>query len=309
MRNFFTLFISKKIRFFFPLLLAAFGFTYILSQTVPAAQKAAALQQTAPAHYPVIYTNLMVSFNGTFGLADGVAAAFGNKFSAAVDDDDAIKLWNFDENLALVRGASTLAIEFRPVPVITDTLFYRLYLRQRSYTLKFFSQYFPKDLYLRAWLVDKYLDTKTEVNLYDTTLYNFNPNPDTNSYRNRFMLVLNRQLAATPAGVTKIINQADPGVTGVTNSITAKAGNVAIYPNPVTNGKAILQFNNMDKGSYEVMLYNATGQKLTGYQIQHSGGNNVYSLMLNKWQVGIYSLVIINKNSGKLINLQLQISK
>src|SRR4029079_15249628 len=103
---------------------------------------------------------------------------------ASVDSYDAEKLWNFDENIALVRNTYTLAIEFRPDPVLTDTLFYRLYLRQEPYTLQIFTRDFSYMPLVRAWLVDKYMNTRTEINQKDTMLYNFTPNPDTNSYRN-----------------------------------------------------------------------------------------------------------------------------
>ena len=51
-----------------------------------------------PQPAPVIYTNLMVSQSSGLFLADGVAAGFGSQYSAAVDGDDAPKLWNFDES-------------------------------------------------------------------------------------------------------------------------------------------------------------------------------------------------------------------
>ncbi|MEP6465633.1 MAG: hypothetical protein ABJB05_04985 [Parafilimonas sp.] len=165
------------------------------------------VDQPAGVNYPIIYTNLLVSSGNTYFLTDGVAAVFSNKFSAAVDGDDAIKLWNFGENIALVRGNYMLAAEFRPVPVLRDTLFYRLYLKQRPYTLQIFTQDFAGVPAMHTWLVDTYLHTKTAVNLTDTTLYNFTPNKDTTSYRNRFMLVFDKKLIATPVTVAKIINE------------------------------------------------------------------------------------------------------
>src|SRR5678815_1365251 len=89
--------------------------------------------------YPVIYTNLMVKKAGAAGLVDGVGAGFSKKFSSAVDVNDATKLWNFDENIALMRQGQALAIELRQPTVDTDTLFYNLSLKQKHYALKIFA--------------------------------------------------------------------------------------------------------------------------------------------------------------------------
>jgi hypothetical protein len=261
---------------------------------------------------PVIYTDLLIPEGNTMSLTDGVGAAFGDKFSASVDGDDAEKLWNFDENIALVRGTYTLAIEFRPEPVLTDTLFYRLYLRQEPYTLQIFTKDFSRMPLIRAWIVDKYLNTKTEINLNDTTLYNFTPNLDTNSYRNRFMLVFNRQFHATPVPVSRIANEADPNTTGTAdNSITSIRSGISLYPNPVTEVKnAMIRFNKMDKGNYEVTVYNAKGEKILSQKIQHGGVNNFYSLQSNaSWAAGVYTITVSNEDSKKSTTLKLVISK
>jgi hypothetical protein len=146
----------------------------------------------ARAGYPAIFVNLMAPSGDKLILVDGVGAGFGKRFSTNVDKDDATKLWNFNENIALARNGKALAIEFRPLPDSTDTLFFRLYLKQQPYLLQFFSANLPANIPGQVWLVDKYLNLQTEINIMDTALYSFTPNSDTNSYRNRFMLVFDR---------------------------------------------------------------------------------------------------------------------
>ncbi|MBV9960792.1 MAG: T9SS type A sorting domain-containing protein, partial [Parafilimonas sp.] len=260
---------------------------------------------------PSIYINLMVpQADGSFSLTDGVGAGFDSKYSAEVDEYDAVKLWNFDENITLVRNTRTLAIEFRPKPILTDTLFLRMYLRQQPYTLQVFSQNLPGNLPARAWIVDKYLNTQTEINLYDTTLYNFSPNPDTNSYRNRFMLVFNRQMQGNPVPVTKAIDQNNPNVTGEANSLAVTDGDLSLYPNPVSKNRVMLQFKNMMKGSYAITIYSIKGQKLSTRIMQHDGGSAAYPLPLNaSWANGMYTVTIINQDSKNETNLKLVINK
>jgi len=257
---------------------------------------------------PVIYTNLMEEQpNGLF-LADGVGVGFGSQYSPSVDNDDAAKLWNFDENIAIIRNTHPLAIEFRPLPVLTDTFFYRLYLRQQPYALKIIAQNFV-GLSMHAWLIDKYLHTKISVNLTDTTIYNFTPNSDTNSYRNRFMLVLNRQFDAFSIPDTKLINQNNFNETGVANGVAVTRGNVSSYPNPVLSTSTTLRFKGMAKGDYLVTIYNANGQKLKQYTISHSGGDAAYNLEIERsWMNGIYTLRI-NSNSGESIILRMQVDR
>jgi hypothetical protein len=260
--------------------------------------------------YPAIYINLLVPQNGISFLTDGVAGVFDNSFSAIVNGDDAIKLWNFSENIALVRDHYTLAIEFRPVPKLMDTLFLRLYLKQQPYTLQVCPQNFAGLPAMKVWIEDTYLHTKAEINLQDTTLYNFTPNTDTLSYRNRFMVVFERQFTATPIAVTKIINQDNPNITGITNSIVSKTGSITVYPNPVAaNNKTMLQFDNMDKGSYVITVYNSGGQRVAERTIQHNGGSAVYPLILNSSLAGVYSIRALNEDLKKIINFQLVINK
>jgi hypothetical protein len=272
--------------------------------------KNAVTDQARKPPYPVVYTNLMVSDQGKLSLVDGVAAGFDNSFSAGVDGDDATKLWNFTENIALIRDGKALAIEFRPFPVLTDTLFYRLYLKQRPYTLQIYSRNFA-GVSLRAWLLDKYLNKRTAVNLHDTTLYNFIPNADTDSYRNRFMLVYNRQFTATAVPVTKTTNTLHSLTTGNVTGIDTKTGGISVYPNPIVAGGAgLLRFNNMDAGQYEVTVYNPQAQKVTGFKIRHNGGDYIYQLPVNpSWVSGIYTINIVSQNFTEPVKLQLVIGK
>jgi hypothetical protein len=264
--------------------------------------------QSSPA-IPTIYMNLMAPVGSGLFLADGVATGFGDKFSASVDKDDAAKRWNFDENLALVRNESLLAIEFRPLPALSDTLFYRMYLKQQPYVLKIFTQAFD-DQPLRAWLVDKYLQTKTEVNLHDTTLYSFKPNPDTNSYRNRFMIVLNRQFTGIPVPVTKAANGENPNTTGVANNMaTAPASGISIYPNPAKTGEKLnLRFNSMDKGRYEISITDIAGKQVSIKTIEHRGGSDNYMLHLSAEQAAGNYIVKVTNESGYMYTTKLVIA-
>ena len=180
-------------------------------------------------------------------------------------------------------------------------MFYNLYLKQKPYALKIFAANLAVNSSPKAWLVDKYLNKKIVVNLMDTTVYNFVPTSDTNSYRSRFILVF-KHIKGNDITANEN-NTADKA------SITVK-GNVTLYPNPVNTNKVMLQFTNMDKGNYEITVYSPKGQKLASRKLQHNGGANAYALPLDaSWAGGVYTVSIIGEDSKKAINLNLVISR
>jgi hypothetical protein len=244
-------------------------------------------------------------------LADGVTAAFDNKYSAAVDENDAQKKWGFNDNMSLFRDSNYLAIELRPQVKLTDTLFYRLFLYKKPYVLKIFAQNASGMPLTRAWLVDRYLGTKTEVNLFDTTLYSFTPNNDLSSYRDRFMLVFNKQLGTIPVPVTKATNQEDPNTSGISASVDFSNGKISIMPNPVTTAKnAMLRFNNIPKGEYEIVVYDAKGQQLATKKILHNVNTATYNLPAGpSWASGVYIVNVVNENSKQSAKIKLVISR
>lgn len=270
-------------------------------------------------HKPIqaVYTNLLMPSGDSLVLVDGVGAAFGKAYSAAVDAVDAQKMENFEENIVLECNNEKLAIEFRPVPVFSDTLFYKLYLKQQPYILQIFSNNLPENISYKAWLVDKYLNTKTVLNLSETTLYSFTPvngadgKPDTNSYRNRFMLVIKHELKATPVRIRKALEiNKIAGSEDESSSTADRKTNIQIYPNPVKKGNTItLAFNNVIKGTYEIIISNITGEQLSAETIVHNGGSCNYILQTgNKWAAGTYLVTIAGKSGNSFIT-KLMINK
>jgi hypothetical protein len=271
-------------------------------------QKTSIFGKQAVSPRPVIYTNLIAA-SGDTALVDGVATAYGTNFFEKKNVEDADKLWNFDESISQVRDGKTFAIQFRPMPQLTDTIFYSMYLKHQPYLLQISTKNFGA-IPTRAWIIDKYLHTATEIALNDDTVrYNFQANADTNSYRNRLMLVFKRQFIATPVPVSRAANPGDSITTGDAASIAGVA-NVSIYPNPVITGeKVVLKFNNIAKGSYEVSVYSLTGLKLLSRKIDHNGVNNIYTVRLPlNMAAGTYNLRVISNNGINIKALSLVIS-
>lgn len=86
---------------------------------------------------PRIATNLYVRNSDSRVLMDGTLQLFGADFSAAVNNQDAKKMMNSTENIALPSAKYPLIIERRPHPVEGDTLFYHLTnMARREYALQ-----------------------------------------------------------------------------------------------------------------------------------------------------------------------------
>jgi hypothetical protein len=262
-----------------------------------------ATKNSHPHAPPALYVNLL---DTNKAIADGVAVGFGNKFSTHIETVDAPKKWNEQiENMAIVKHDTALAIDFRPMPKNADSVQLRLYLRQQPYSLQVFTKGVRADLPAELWLIDKYLGTRTQLDIYNTNLYSFTPNRDTNSYRNRFMVVFNR------IGKKQ---QQDKGIKTATNAI---AGNdpgdgsiVTVYPNPINAGKAMLRFNNMPAGSYQMAVYNGLGERLSTNTIEHSGANSVYPLEIrSSWPSGIYNIHIVNVRISSAQNVTFVIKR
>lgn len=273
---------------YFILLLFLCGFTLIGNA-----------QQTKPQVFkgPIVFINLMYPSADSLLLVDGTAAMYANNFSNSVDEYDAGKLSNFNENICLMRDGQKLAIEARKIPVLfNDTLFINMWgMKKQAYAL----QIVPKNLSLMpvsgAWLHDKYLNKETPLNLFDKTVYGFTSTADTNSYKNRFFIVFDKKtLIAKPVSL---------------NKQSSVNGKIAIYPNPLSGSIIKVAFVNMGKDNYSVELSNLSGKILINKNIVHPGGSSEYYINLNNvYSPGIYSIIISGKNAEKAIHLPLIIN-
>ncbi len=154
----------------------------------------------APNTLYLIRSNLnFVGSDGSVTLLDGDLTQYDPSYSDGLDGLDARKMTNPGENIGMSRDGAVLSVERRKTIINTDTIFYKIWNLNsaRSYQL----QLVPTNLYqpgLIAFVKDAYLNTKTPVDLDDTTLLDFNINADAASYAtNRFTLIF-----MTPAGGT-----------------------------------------------------------------------------------------------------------
>lgn len=78
--------------------------------------------------------------------------------------------------------------------------------------------------------------------------------------------------------------------------LAGRSSNVGIYPNPVLHQLVTLQFSNMARGSYQLVLYNNLGQAVFTKNIVHDGGSATKNIYLPSSIIsGIYMTVLKNE--------------
>ena len=151
--------------------------------------------------------------NNGSSLADANVVVFDNAYSNAVDANDALKMSNGGENMAIQRDGKTLTIEGRQVITSNDTIQYNLWnLQKQTYQLEFVPQNLG-NTGLIALLEDAYLNSSKVIDLSATTAVNFTVNTNAaSSAANRFRLVL-KQTSVLPVSILSIsANRSADGV-------------------------------------------------------------------------------------------------
>jgi hypothetical protein len=224
---------------------------------------------------------------------DGATALFNNSYDNAVNDDDAGKFTNQDENLAIQRGNSLMSIERRNVPVNpNDTMFLKMWqITQNNYTFKVDANNF--DAGLTAVLVDNYLNIETPISLSGITNINFTTNAIAGSTAtNRFSVVFKSSNALPTNFLNVSAAQKDAGIE--VNFTTANETNMASYDVEESNdGTTFI------KGT-TVIAKNATTNNYNWLDASVVNGNNYYRIKaIEKNGTTKYSNVVNVKIGGK----------
>jgi hypothetical protein len=140
---------------------------------------------------PSMRANLhVVTSSGSTVLMDGNLTNYDDIYSNSLDMYDAWKMNNFSENFGILRSNSVLVIERRKNISISDTTFFKMWnMQYRNYRLQIITKNFSEPG-MRAVLIDKFLNTKTNIRLNDTNYINFTVNANAASWNSlRFQLI------------------------------------------------------------------------------------------------------------------------
>ncbi len=179
-------------------------------------------------------------------LADGLLIKFDPSFSNEVDQLDAIKPTNQDENMGVNHEGQLLSIESRKTPTETDTVKMNFtQYRSSNYSMRF---EYSAEFGVETFLLDHYLGTKTAIPATGVFYHEFTVNTsDANSIaKDRFSLIF------------KNVNSSNETISQT--SLAAK-----IAPNP-SNGCFTLQYNKAnDNDLWNIEIINSLGQNVGSF--------------------------------------------
>jgi hypothetical protein len=151
-------------------------------------------------------SDLYVASNNTFKLTDAVLNIFDDSFDNNTNTDDAAKLISFNtkESLSILRDSAKLAIEKRKNITQADTIFFATSkLNELPYRFRFAASNFAPGL--QAYLEDKFINTRTEINMEDTTVIDFTITADSLSKAtDRFRVVFRNNFVVLPVTFTNV---------------------------------------------------------------------------------------------------------
>lgn len=148
----------------------------------------------------MMHTYLYKIQNGNQQIFDGVLHVFDSALSNNIDENDAIKFSNNEENLSAKRQGTLLSIESMNELHANDTIFYNLsQMKTANYVLQFNFEHIQLSN-LQPYLEDLFLNKTIPISYTDTTNYNFSVSNIPASFAaNRFRVVFK---AITPTPIT-----------------------------------------------------------------------------------------------------------
>lgn len=321
----------------------------------------------------VLRSNLYAGSKTTGSVLDGTLQVFNPEYNPEVDRNDARKLFNTGVSLAIAKDGKLLIVERRPELLNTDTIDLRLTgAAANTYTFSFNASNLSQPG-LEGWLEDKFLGTKTPVNLDGETNITFTiTNSSGSKASDRFRLVFENTRGPLPVDFIKIKAQAknktvlvewevqqtdgekyviersidgmtfnpvgeekattnehavynwiddqpESGVSYYRIRMIAKNGNnkvsttvkviispdhpsLSVIPNPIQNGVMNLWMKDLDKGLYQLRMFNPDGKLIMARKIDYSGGNQKEVI---KWDYklahGTYQLELTAEDGSKRI--------
>lgn len=197
---------------------------------------------------PVLYRNLqndtaslrLTMYAGTAEdvVADGFVVNFGANFSNDLDQNDALKPVNQDENIGIKNSGKTLSFESRSFPTSEDIIpIATTVYRNTNYSYKVIVNNLEGST---AYLHDKFNNTKTLLANNAETNYNFTvASGNASADENRFDIIFQR---------------------GSLSNDDFGSLNFSVYPNPVLNNNFTVEIPS--EGKTTIALFNQIGQEI-----------------------------------------------
>lgn len=221
--------------------------------------------------------------NDTENSIDGFVINFNTNFNNAVDEADAGKLFNLDENIAISNTNELLSLENRSEPMSGDEIQLANYTyRASDYQLKL--ELNGLDM-VNASLYDAYLDTYTPLENNQTTWFSFSVDQDIEASinSNRFKIVFTESSLDTQTHNLEL--------------------NAQLYPNPASTNVVFVSADAISGKKSSISVYGILGNRILTQDFAAKSSNTL-ELDISSLSAGMY-IVKVNTNdksfSKKLI--------
>lgn len=215
------------------------------------------------------------AFTNNHTPSDGLRIDFSSSASNEVDDYDAVKFPNSDENISRKVGTSLVSIENRSLPQVGELLPLNLtQYRKNTYVMSFnLSDFADYEVYLK----DFYTNQQILLENGGISTYNFAVSAEnpTSLNADRFAF---------------LFQSAQLGIDQPTSE------NVfSLYPNPA-NGPSIFLNATTSFDNAQIEIYNLLGQKVFGFTADF-GNNNQVNIPVSELSTGMY-IINAKTNTG-----------
>ena len=210
--------------------------------------------------------------NGTWNYVDGIRFDFATQFSNEVNTEDAQKLFNLDEDVAIQKdNAALFSVERRLLPETQETV--SLHVSKYRTTSYVFENQAQNITGVQAFLKDNFTNTMHELN---GTAYPFTVDTTVpaSTHANRFDIVFIPSALATPSETAAI----------------------TLYPNPTKRGEGFY-LQGINKA--QVTVYNVMGQNIP-VQVK-SQGNALQVTPTQTLSQGIYLVTVTTEGKTQQV--------
>ena len=228
-------------------------------------------------------------YTGTSKIADANVVVYNINYSNDYDKFDAKKYKQEGENFGIISNNELLSLEARNSLKEKDTIqFVFSNLKTSNYYFKFQPENF--NVPLKAYLNDRFLNSKQEISLTDSTIINFLVSAEAGSKNpTRFYITF-----------SKGSKHNFDIVTGSTFAESDRKELVNIYPNPITNNIFTVRFTDFEPGDYKLYFLSSVGSQLISKTIKISTKTHNEKFELPSSALpGIYKFIVEGER-GKL---------
>lgn len=260
------------------------------SLTFTEASKGSSLTSVFKLLPPLSSLNIQLYQSDSFDLNalpnDGIILHFDPKFSNSIDQYDAQKPTNQDENFALKNLEKLLSIECRNIPEYLDTIpFYFSQIRDKKYVLKF---NYTANVGRKTFLIDRFLNIEYPIEVSGLTSYSFEidaANPSSKD-PNRFALVFKEEVLST-------------------TSISKLTSKLTIMPNPVIGKSVVLNYQKGFQSGDKIQILDVSG-KLVYSSIIDNNSIDFNIELTDNFSKGLYYLKLISNGMVETVPMIIQ---